>query len=139
MRKIAAFLFLCALPCVASAQQGKSEKGGLYSFPYKGDTWTGEIVSTDPNTREISLQYTSKKGEAEKFTAKLLPGFKAYVKDHPEQKVSGVNLGDKIIAYYVAVGQKYPITDEQGKRKDIVATENMVFEVEVIPPKKDKK
>jgi hypothetical protein len=46
------------MPWVVSAQNGKSEKGGLYTFPYKGDTWTGEIVATDPNTREITLQYS---------------------------------------------------------------------------------
>ena len=63
------------------------------------------------------LQYTDKKGQTEKFTAKLVPEFKAFVKDHPEQKVSILNQGDKIIAYYVAIGQKYPVTDEHGKQK----------------------
>src|SRR5271165_3834347 len=139
MRKLVAFLLFCSLPSTVSAQHGKSEKGGLYTFPYKGDTWTGEIVATDPNTHEITLQYTDKKGQTEQFTAKLMPGFKAFVKDHREQKVSSVNQGDKIIAYYIAIGQKYPVTDEHGKKKDIAATENLIFEAEVIPPKKDKK
>ncbi len=139
MRKVAPFLLFCSLASIVSAQHGKSEKGGLYTFPYKGDTWTGEIVATDQNTGEITLQYTDKKGQTEKFSAKLMPGFKAFVKDHREQKLSSVNQGDKIIAYYIAIGQKYPVTDEHGKKKDIAATENLVFEAEVIPPKKDKK
>ena len=139
MRNVSVILFLCSMACVVSAQHGKSEKGGLYNFPYKGDTWTGEIVATDPNTPGITLQYTDKKGQTENFTAKLMPGFKAFVKDHREQKVSSVNQGDKIIAYYIAIGQKYPVTDEHGKKKEIAATENLIFEAEVIPPKKDKK
>ena len=139
MAKALAILFLCSLPLTVSAQHGKSERSGLYTFPYKGDTWTGEIIATDPNSRQIKLQYTDKKGQTEEFTAKLLPLFKAYVKDHRDQKVSSLNLGDKIIAYYIAIGQKYPVTDEQGKKKDAVATENLIFEAEVIPPKKDKK
>lgn len=139
MRKVAALLLLCSLPSVVFAQHGKSEKSGLYTFPYKGDTWTGEIVAIDSNAREITLQYTDKKQQTEKFSAKLLQGFKAYVKDHREQKVLSLNLGDKIIAYYIAIGQKYPVTDEHGKKKDIAASENLVFEAELIPPKKDKK
>ncbi len=139
MRKVAAILLLCSFPWVASAQHGKTQKPGFYAFPYKGDIWTGEIVAFDPNTREVTLQYTDKKGETEKFTARLLSTFKAYGKDHPEQKVSSLNLGDKIIAYYIAIGQKYPVTDEQGKKHDVVATENLIFEAEVFPPKKEKK
>lgn len=139
MRKTAALLFLCSVPSVTFAQHGKSEKGGLYTFPYKGDTWTGEIVALDQNTRAISLQYTNKKGESEEFSARILQTFKAYVKDHREQKVSNLNLGDKVIVYYIAAGQKYPVTDEHGKKKDVAATENLVFEAELIPAKKEKK
>jgi hypothetical protein len=61
------------------------------------------------------------------------------VKDYKEQKVSSLNLGDKVVVYYIAIGQKYPVTDEHGKKKEIPATENMVFEAEVFPAKKDKK
>lgn len=139
MRKTVALLFLCLLPSVTFGQHGKSEKGGLYTFPYKGDTWTGEIVALDPNTRAISLQYTDKKGESEEFDARILPTFKAYVKDRREQKVSNLNLGDKVIVCYLATGQKYPVKDEHGKKKDVAATENLVFEAELIPPKKEKK
>jgi hypothetical protein len=139
MRKIAVFLFLCSFSWGVAAQHGKSEKGGFYAFAYKGDIWTGEIVASDPSIRQVSLQYTDKKGGTEDFTGKLLSTFKAYVKDHPEQKVSSLNLGDKIIAYYIAIGQKYPVTDEHGKKQDVIATENLIFEAEVFPPKKGKK
>jgi hypothetical protein len=139
MRRVGAFLCFCSFAFVVSAQHGKSEKGGLYTFPYNGDTWTGEIVAVDPSTRDISLQFTDKKGQTEKFTARLLPGLAPYVKDYKEQKVSSLNLGDKVVVYYIAIGQKYPVTDEHGKKKEIPATENMVFEAEVFPAKKDKK
>ena len=133
MRRVAACLLFCSLPLIVSAQHGKTESPGVYTFSYKGDTWTGEIVAVEQDTREIMLQYTDKKGQTEKFTAKLVPEFKAFVKDHPEQKVSILNQGDKIIAYYVAIGQKYPVTDEHGKKKDIAATENLVFQAESFP------
>jgi hypothetical protein len=139
MRKVAVFLFLCSFSWGVPAQHGKSEKSGLYNFPYKGDIWTGEIVGSDPSNHQISLQYTDKKGGTENFSGKLLSTFKAYVKDHPEQKLSSLSLGDKITAYYIAIGQKYPITDEHGKMHDVIATENLIFEAEVFPPKKDKK
>jgi hypothetical protein len=139
MWRATALLLLCSLPLILLAQHSKTEKGGLYTFPYKGDTWTGEIIATDPNTHEITLEYTDKKGQTEKFTATLLPDLKAYVKDRRDQKAPMLNRGDKIIAYYIAIGQKYPVTDEHGRKKDIVATQNLVFEAEVIPPKKEKK
>ena len=139
MRIVAAFLCVCSFAFVVSAQHGKSEKGGLYPFPYNGDTWTGEIVAVDPTTRDISLPYTDKKGQSEKFTARLLPGLTPFVKDHKGEKVSSLNLGDAVIVYYIAIGQKYPVSDEHEKKKEIPATENLIFELEVIPSNKDKK
>jgi len=124
---------------LAFAQHGKSQKGGLYNFNYKGDTWTGEIVAYDPATRQITLQYTDKKGQTENFTAKLKPGAKATVQDRPEERLASLNSGDRIIAKYIATGQKFFVEDEKGKIKEVAATENIIFEVEVIPPKKDKK
>ena len=139
MRTVTILILLCAFGGGAPAQHAKSEKGGLYTFSYKGDTWTGEIAAIDQETRQITLQYADKKGQVEKFDAKLLPNFKVSVKDHPEQKVSSLNIGDKITLYYIAAGQKYPVTDNQGKKKEIVATENLVFEGELYPPKKQQK
>jgi hypothetical protein len=136
--KGAALLLFCSLPAVVFAQHGKLEKAGLYNFPYKGDTWTGEIVAAEPSTREITLQYVDKKGQAEKFIAKLLPTCEVLVQDHPERQVLRLNRRDKIIAYYIAIGQKYPIRDEQGKKKDVAASENLIFRAEVILPN-DKK
>ncbi len=138
-RVIGAFVCVLLLVFCVFAQHGKSQKGGLYTFNYKGDTWTGEIVAFDPATREISLQYTDKKGQTEKFTAKLKPGAKATVKNRPEERIASLNSGDRIIAYYIATGQKYFVEDEKGKKKEVVATENIIFEIEVIPANKDKK
>jgi hypothetical protein len=50
-----------------------------------------------------------------------------------------LEVGDRVIAYYVAIGQKYPAVDERGRKREVVATENLVFEIEVFPRKKDKK
>jgi hypothetical protein len=139
MRTIAAFLFFCSLPASAFAQHGKADKPGAFTFPYKGDTWTGEIVAVDPNTRIVTLQFTTRGGDTDEFSARLDAGYKAFVKDHPDQPVSSLRLGDKIIAYYVAIGQSYLAKDEKGNTHDAVATENLIFQVEVFPPKKSKK
>lgn len=139
MPKTAAFLFLCLLPHVTFAQHGKAEKSGLYNFPYKGDTWTGKIVAIDTNAHTLSLEYIDKQGQSEEFTAKALPSFKVHVKDHPEQNVLRLHLGDTLVVYYIAIGQKYPVADEHGKKKDVAATANLTFEAELIPPKKEKK
>src|SRR6185437_3131455 len=106
---------------------------------YKGDTWSGKILAIDVNAHTLSLEYTDKKGQSEEFTAKALPSFKVHVKDHPEQKVLRLHLGDTVIVYYIAIGQKYPVAVEHGKMKDVTATENLTFEAELIPPKKKKK
>jgi hypothetical protein len=124
-----------ALASSASAQHGKTEESRLYNFPYKGDTWTGEIASLEQSDATLTLRYTDKKGQTQTFTGRFTSRLKAYIKGHPEQKVTRLNVGDRIIAYYIAPGQKYFILDEHGKRKDAVATENIVFEVAVFPRK----
>jgi hypothetical protein len=119
----------------APAQHGKVEESRFYNFPYKGDTWTGEIASLGQADATLTLSYTGKNGQTQTFTGRFTSRVKAYVKGHPEQKVTRLNVGDRIIAYYIAPGQKYFILDEQAKKKDAVATENIVFEVAVFPKK----
>jgi hypothetical protein len=128
-------MLVLAVASSASAQHGKLEGSRFFNFPYKGDTWTGEITAFDQREATVTLTYTSKNGRTETFTGRLTSHVKAYVKGHPEEKVARLNVGDRIMAYYVAPGQKYFILDEHGKRKDVVATENLIFEVEVLPEK----
>jgi len=129
---VIAFLTTCC-PAVFG-QHGKSEGKGFYNFPYHGDTWTGKIVAFDRPTLEVTLQaIDNKQGQKETFKAKIKLGAKATVKERPGEKVNSLNVGDRIIAYYIAPGQKYPVFDEAGKKKDVVATENLIFEIEVFP------
>jgi len=134
-RAIAACVCIVFLGGSALAQHGKSEKSGFYNFPYKGDTWAGEIVSFDQQARQITLQYTDKKGQTETFTGHVEAGTKATVKDQPDQRVHSLNVGDRIIAYYIAPGQKHMVLGENGKRTEETATENIVFDIEVLPKK----
>jgi len=138
MRLIVALLCALSVSLSGFAQHAKSQKSGLYNFPYKGDTWTGEIVGFNGDTREITLQYTDKKGRTETFTGRVKLGVKVNVKDKPDERNPSLNVGDRIIAYYIAPGQKYFILDDAGKKKEVAATENLIFEIELLPPKKDK-
>ena len=131
-------MFLMTFCTAVFGQHGKSQKSVLYNFPYKGDTWTGEIVAFDRPNHQVTLQATDKNGQTETFTAKIKLGAKATVKDHPEEKVTALNVGDHIIAYYVAPGQEYVVLDESGKKREAVATENLIFEIEVLPIPKAK-
>jgi hypothetical protein len=128
-------LLLAVLATTSWAQHGKIEESGFYNFPYKGDTWTGEIVSLAQRDATITLNYTDKRGHSQTFIGKLQPRVKAYVKGHPEQRVTQLSVGDRVVAYYIAPGQKYFVLDENGRRKDAVATQNIVFEVAVFPRK----
>jgi hypothetical protein len=134
-KAFAQVMLILAVASSASAQHGKLEGSRFFNFPYKGDTWTGEITSFDQREGTVTLTYTSKNGRTETFTGRFTSQVKAYVKGHPEQKVARLNVGDRIVAYYVAPGQKYLILDENGKKKNVVAAENIVFEVEVFPKK----
>lgn len=136
VRLTIAVLSLFSLATIAAAQHSKTEKGGLYNFPYKGDIWTGEIVAFDQDAHEITLEYVDKKGHAERFTGRVNPGARTFPKDKPGEKISSLSIGDRITAYYVAPGQKYFVSDEHGKRKEVKATENLIFQIEVLPQKK---
>jgi hypothetical protein len=125
-------LFLALSSCVPTvlAQHLKTDKG---------DTWTGEIMVVDPAKRILTIHFTDKGGDLEEFTGKFTADYKVFVKDHPDQNVPSLNLGDKVTVYYVAIGQKYPVKDESGKTHDVMATENLIFQAELLPPKKQKK
>ena len=60
-----AAILLTTLP--AFGQHGGAPPG-YYPPGYSGDTWTGEVVSTDDTTREITLAYTNGT-KSETFTA----------------------------------------------------------------------
>lgn len=62
-----------------------------------GDSWTGEVVSTNDTTREIIIKFESK-GKSETFTGVLVEGYKAKMKDGSSHKikVSEIPVGTRI-------------------------------------------
>ncbi len=56
-RTVLTMVFLITF-CVSVFGQHGSAPDGYYPPGYSGDTWTGEVVSTDDTTREITLTYT---------------------------------------------------------------------------------
>jgi hypothetical protein len=62
-----------------------------------GDAWTGEVVSTNDRTREITIKYEDK-GKPETFVGVLAEGYKIKMKDGSsrELKVSEIPPGTRI-------------------------------------------
>ena len=62
-----------------------------------GDAWTGEVVSTSDETREITIKYLQK-GNTETFTGTLNEGYKVTLKDGSshELKVSEIAIGTRV-------------------------------------------
>lgn len=62
-----------------------------------GNAWTGEVVTTNDSTREITIQYVDK-GTTETFTGILVEGYKVKTKDGSshELKVSEIPVGTRI-------------------------------------------
>jgi hypothetical protein len=95
----------------ALAQHG-SAPDGYYPFGYAGDTWSGEVTSTNDDTREITLTYT-KGSKTETFTGVLQEGYKVKLKDgtSPELKASEVSKGTHLMIFYI------PKTKKDGDKK----------------------
>jgi hypothetical protein len=62
-----------------------------------GDAWTGEVVATDANTREITIKYVEK-GKTETFTSVLAEGYQVKMKDGSSHdlKVSDIPIGTRV-------------------------------------------
>src|SRR5712671_4780248 len=73
------FCLVLILLSRARAQHG-SAADGYYPFGYAGDTWSGEVTSTNDDTREITLTY-NKGSKTETFTGVLQVGYKVKLKD----------------------------------------------------------
>lgn len=99
-------IFLLTFSGAALPQHG-SAPNGYYPLGYSGDTWTGEVVSTDDTTRELTLSYTNGQ-KSETFTAVLMDNFQVRMKDGSmkELKPSGIPKGAHIIVYYQAKSKK---------------------------------
>ena len=66
-----------------------------------GDAFTGEVVATDANTREITIKY-EEQGKAETFTGTLVEGYQVKLKDggSRELNVSEISSGTRIRVFY---------------------------------------
>jgi hypothetical protein len=93
-------LLLLTSPWVA-AQHGTAP-AGYYPHGYFGDTWTGEVVSVDDTTREITLSY-SKKNKIQTFVATLPPEFTVATNQSKQHKLkpSDIPLGTRVIVFYI--------------------------------------
>ena len=93
--------------CTAVFGQHGSAPDGYYPPGYSGDTWTGEVVSTDDTTREITLTYT-KGTKSETFTGVLKDNFQMKMKDGSmkELKPSGIPKGTRITVFYQSITKK---------------------------------
>jgi hypothetical protein len=80
-----------------------------------GDAWTGEVVATDDNTREITIKY-EEKGKTETFTGVLVEGYQVKMKDGSshELKVSEIPAGTRVRVFYKTKRQ-----DVGGKKVEI--------------------
>lgn len=93
--------------CNSLFGQHGSAPNGYYPPGYSGDTWTGEVVSTNDTTREITLTYTNEK-KSETFIGVLKDNFQVQMKDGSlkELKPSGIPKGSRIIVFYQAKSKK---------------------------------
>jgi len=105
-RVLLAMVFLASLRTAAFGQHG-SAPPGYYPMGYAGDTWTGEVVSTDDVTREITLRCTNEK-KSETFIGILKENYQVKIKDGSmkELKASGIPKGARITVFYQAKTRK---------------------------------
>lgn len=130
-------LSIAAISASAFGQHGTAGPG-LYTFNYHGDTWTGVISALDVKSRTITLTYETKK-KRETFDAVLQDPLRIEVLDSDRRiKLDDFKVGDRVFAYYIAKGQKRPAVDKNGKKMEIVADSNIIFRIDLLPPKRGK-
>jgi hypothetical protein len=98
MKRIPLSLLALIICCnLASAQKGKF---------FGADTWTGEVVSADEGTREITLRFEDQ-SKTETFTGVLVDDYKVTLKDGTSRalKVSEIPAGMRIRVIYKTKGQ----------------------------------
>jgi hypothetical protein len=124
-------------PPVAIAQHGKAE-GGLYTFDYHGDTWTGKIAAVEHEKNAITLEYEHK-DKVETFTGILKPPLEVVDQEgQPTKTRTHLQIGDRVTAYYIAQGLKYSMREGDGTRHTHVAGDNLIFKIKLLPPPKSR-
>jgi len=107
------------------AQRGTAEPD-YYPQGYTGDTWTGEVKSTDDSKREIVLTY-KKNYKEENFVGVLDERYAIKLKDGTmhELKVSEIPTGTRIKVYYITKTKP----DASGAK----VKSNQVFKIRILP------
>jgi hypothetical protein len=93
--------------CFSAFAQHGTAPSDYYPFGYTGDTWTGEVVSTDATTRELTITYTNNK-KSETFTGVLIDNYQVKMPDGSMQKLepSDIPKGARVILFYQAKTKK---------------------------------
>ena len=123
---IVAVILLLSFQGVLLGQYGTAENG-YYPKGYIGDTFTGEVVSTDDQAREVTLTHTNpKSGKTETFSGVLEEGYTVKLKDGTlhELMPSKIRPGAHLKVYYTATGKKVA-----GKK----TTVNTIFLIDGTP------
>jgi len=120
--RFASLMLLSVLCCQMSAfgQFGRAENG--YHPPdYNGDTFTGEVVSVNDTTREVTMQYVdAKHGKTETFVGVINEGYTLKLKDGTthELKPSNLRVGGHFKVYYTTKTKK--VAGEKAKVHAII-------------------
>lgn len=127
MKTLAAIFGFLLIAAGASAQHGTAPSG-YYPIGYTGDTWTGVVVSVNPNTGEFVLTYT-RGSKTESFTGVPEDGYMVLPKDSPLRplKPGDIHVGRIITVFYMAETKKV-----DGKKVVI----NTVVNINSIPNNK---
>ena len=91
---------ILVIACFAAFAQHGTAPSGYYPLGYSGDTWTGEVVSTDAATREITISYMQK-SKLETFTGVLMDNYQFKAKDGSlkELKPSDIPKGARVTLF----------------------------------------
>ena len=124
---IIAFTLLLFFSGVSLAQKGTAEPD-YYPQGYAGETWSGEVTSTNEDTREFTLTYT-KGQKTQTFVGVLPKGYTVKMKDGRDYEVKMADLmGMRLKAYFMTKSKK----DSNG----VKVKTNEVFKIKFLP--KDK-
>jgi hypothetical protein len=101
MKSFAFAIWLILILMPRSLAQHGTAPNDYYPPGYSGDTWSGEVTSTNDETREITLTYT-KGTKTETFTGMLQEGYKVKLKDGTphELKPSEISKGTHVMVFY---------------------------------------
>lgn len=107
---------LLVLANSAFAQHGTAENG-YYPTGYQGDTWTGEVVSANEQTHEITLLFT-KNGKSENFVGIPEDGYLVHEHNGPTRplKMSDIPIGRTVKVWYTPKNREDWRPEGKGKQ-----------------------